>query len=66
MKTVASMKYSCQISPDDWEVYRKTRICADDTTIGEIRAWANAKDGGLHLRLDDADFSDNAVRGEKA
>ena len=65
MKTVASMKCSCQISPDDWDVYRKTLVCTDDTTIGEIRAWANAKNGGLHLMLDDADFADDAARGEK-
>ena len=54
MKTVASMKCSVQISPDDWDVYRKTMICTDNTTIGQIKAWANGSP--LHVCLDEADI----------
>jgi len=57
VKTVASMRYSSQISPDDWDVYRKTMICTDSTTVGQIRAWTNG--GPLHVCLDEADIEEN-------
>ena len=54
MKVIASMKWSAQISPDDWDVYRRTMICADNTTIGQIKAWAKCEK--LHVMLDGADI----------
>lgn len=40
MKVAVTVQYAYQISPDDWQTARKTKVFESGTTIDHILQWA--------------------------